>query len=144
MPGDTSVFSYKNTPLVLFIPGVNTSSWLLIVQSHQPICIILAFILMGMGMLMTPFVKWTLEFVWCITGTFMRYVNVKLCIVSQMGFQIRSNIYFFSFVMLRSYLHHLSYHHMAGLCWYNPHENHYTYKTVKVGAYVIFLVEETK
>ena len=33
---------------------------------------------------------------------------------------------------------------MSGLHWYNPHKHNYTYETVKVGAYGLFLVEETK
>ena len=33
---------------------------------------------------------------------------------------------------------------MAGLYWYHPHKHHYTYETVKSGAYGPFLVEETK
>ena len=74
--------------------GKNTSSYLSTVQSHQPICILMAFILMGMGMSMVPFVKWNLECVWNITGTFMRYVNVTLFIVLQAVLQIHYNINF--------------------------------------------------
>ena len=33
---------------------------------------------------------------------------------------------------------------MAGLHWYHPHKHHYTYETVKGGAYGLLLVEETK
>ena len=46
--------------------------------------------------------------------------------------------------MICSLLHRLSQHHMAGVHWYHPHKHHYSFETVKGGAFGFMVVEETK
>ena len=89
MPGDTFESGSKNAPLIFLIPG-KKYKLVFINSTKSPT----AFILMGMGMLMMPFVKGTLVCVWNITRTFMSYVNVILCIVLQVVLQIHYNINF--------------------------------------------------